>query len=70
MTTGQYSRLSQYCRKHNLTPVRLVRKAVNVYLTRFGPELDHVRIPVGKNQLTIFDVGEVRDNKPGHENEE
>ncbi|MDP2424454.1 MAG: hypothetical protein U1C46_11350 [Bacteroidales bacterium] len=57
MTTGQYERLTRYCKKHHLTPVRLVRKALNVYLDRFGPELDHVRIPVGKNQLTIFDAG-------------
>ncbi len=56
MTTLQYDRLKRYCSKHKLTPVRLVRKALNVYIDRFGPELDHIRIPVGKNQLSIFDI--------------
>lgn len=52
-----YARLQRYCSKHQLTPNKVIKKALRVYLERFGPVLDHAYVPVSENQLTIFDAG-------------
>lgn len=57
VSARQYSVLQRYCAKHKLTPNKVLKKALRVYMERFGPIMDHVPLPVSEKQLTIFDVG-------------
>jgi hypothetical protein len=57
VSANQYKTLQRYCSKHKLTPNKVFKKALKVYLERFGPVLDGQTIRVGENQLTIFDAG-------------
>ena len=57
VSAKQYDLLKRYCAKHKLTPNKVVKKALRVYLERFGPVLDNQTVKVSENQLTIFDAG-------------
>jgi hypothetical protein len=57
VSANQYSLLKFYCAKHKLTPNKVIKKALRVYLDRFGPVLDNHSVKVSENQLTIFDAG-------------
>lgn len=57
LSSIEYAQITRYCRKHKLTPNKLIKKSLRIYMQRFGPLLDHVPVPVGDNQLTIFDAG-------------
>lgn len=56
LSTISYAKLQRYCQKHRLTPNKVMKKALKVYMERFGPVMDH-QVPVSENQLTIFDAG-------------
>lgn len=57
LSLHEYALITRYCRKHKLTPNKLIKKSLRIYMERFGPLLDHVPAPVSDNQLTIFDAG-------------
>lgn len=54
---NQYSALHHYCVKHNLTPNKVIRKALKVYLERFGSVIEKHPVKISEKQLTIFDAG-------------
>lgn len=53
----EYTQLVRYCKKHKITPNKLIKKSLRIYVKQFGPLIDHVAAPVSNNQLTIFDLG-------------
>ncbi len=53
----EYTQLVRYCKKHKITPNKLIKKSLRIYTKQFGPLFDHVVTPVSDNQLTIFDLG-------------
>jgi hypothetical protein len=57
VSANQYSTLQRYCSKHKLTPNKVIKKALRVYMDRFGPVLDNHTVKISENQLTIFDAG-------------
>jgi len=57
LSTLSYAKLKRYCQKHRLTPNKVLKKALKVYMERFGPVVSNNHVPVGENQLTIFDAG-------------
>lgn len=57
VSAKQYNAIKLYCARHKLTPNKVIKKALRVYLERFGPVLDNQTVKVSENQLTIFDVG-------------
>jgi hypothetical protein len=57
VSANQYSTLQRYCAKYKLTPNKVIKKALRVYMDRFGPVLDNHSVKVSENQLTIFDAG-------------
>jgi hypothetical protein len=57
VSANQYNNLQRYCAKHDLTPNKVFKKALRVYLERFGPAIDNHTVKVSEKQLTIFDVG-------------
>ena len=57
LSADEYAQLIRYCRKHKLTPNKLIKKSLRIYVKQIGPLTDPVITPVSKNQLTIFDLG-------------
>lgn len=54
---NQYCALQNYCTKHKLTSNKVIRKALKVYLERFGPVIEKHPVKISEKQLTIFDAG-------------
>lgn len=57
ISAKQHDVIKVYCAKYKLTPNKVIKKALRVYLERFGPVIDNQTAKIGKNQLTIFDAG-------------
>ncbi|MBE0663634.1 MAG: hypothetical protein IH597_14355 [Bacteroidales bacterium] len=57
VSANQFSTLQRYCAKHDLTSNKLIKKALKVYLERFGPVIEKHPVKISEKQLTIFDVG-------------
>lgn len=56
-TVQQKNRVDAYCRKHNITPIRMYKKAIMLFLTHNGYGENFQTEPeAAKNQLTIFDL--------------
>lgn len=56
-TIQQKSRVDAYCRKHSITPIRMYKKAIMLFLTNNGYGDNYQTDPEpAKNQLTIFDL--------------
>jgi hypothetical protein len=53
----QKKRIDRYCRYKKLTPVKMIKKAVEEYLQRHAADLPE-QVVVSKNQLKLFDLGE------------
>ncbi len=54
ITREQFEVVDRYCRKHKLTPNKLMKKALWIYIDRFGPLLDIPENHVSDNQLSLF----------------
>jgi hypothetical protein len=56
-TSTQKKRVDAYCRKNRVTPIRLYKKAIMLYLTNKGYGENYITVEEPpKNQLSIFDV--------------
>ena len=56
-TVQQKSRVDAYCRKHSITPIRMYKRAIMMFLSNNGYGDNYVPEPEpAKNQLTIFDL--------------
>lgn len=55
-TSYQKKRVEAYCRKNGVTPIRMYKKAIMLYLTNNGYG-DHYTVhEPAVNQMTIFDL--------------
>ncbi|NLN95879.1 MAG: hypothetical protein GX128_06900 [Bacteroidales bacterium] len=57
LSNKEYNRIARYCKKHKLTPNKLIKKSLRTYVSHIGPIIDQEELPVSENQLTIFDFG-------------
>jgi hypothetical protein len=49
--------IDRHCRSRKITPVRMIKYAINDYLKKYASDLPE-EVVVSKNQLKLFDLGD------------
>ena len=57
LTLGQYKSLKNYCKARRTTPIRLIKKSIERFISHYEYEVPH-ELYLTENQLDLFDMEE------------
>lgn len=58
LTSGQYRSLKNYCRARKTTPIKLVKKSIERFISHYEYEVP-AELYLTENQLELFDYDEM-----------
>ena len=58
LTSGQYRSLRNYCNARKTTPIKLIKKSIERYISHYEYEVP-VELYLTENQLELFDFDEL-----------
>ena len=58
LTTGQYKSLKNYCKARKTTPIKLIKKSIERFISHYEYEVP-AELYLTENQLELFDYDEM-----------
>ena len=58
LTSGQYRSLKNYCKARKTTPIKLIKKSIERYISHYEYEVP-AELYLTENQLELFDFDEL-----------
>lgn len=59
LTSGQYKSLKNYCKARKTTPIKLIKKSIERFITNYEHEVP-AELYLTENQLNLFDIDEYK----------
>ena len=62
LTSGQYKSLRNYCKARKTTPIKLIKKSIERFISHYEYEVPH-ELYLTENQLELFNLDEFNDER-------